>query len=265
MKINKKVITLLEEGFSINTLRNMSDNNINYLYSKLLSEQVSTSTTNRGGSISTRDPKKALELSKMGAPNVRLEKKEMGEAKKSKSNPWAICTAQLKKEFGTSERSEWTKTQMKKYERCVMDIKGQPKKDIKEANIIDSFIEDQMSKMVESHLNPQITKSALLRHLREYDTPTTKPVVKPAKPTTKPTRRDNPFINPNPKVNPDPKANTETKPVVKPAKPTTKPTRRDNPFINPDPKVNPPAKAISPEKAKNAIIDNIMQLLNFEN
>ena len=31
MKINKKVLTLLEEGFSINTLRDMSDNNINYL------------------------------------------------------------------------------------------------------------------------------------------------------------------------------------------------------------------------------------------
>jgi hypothetical protein len=170
----------------------------------------------------------------------------MGEAKKKpqSKNPFAICTAQLKKEFGTSERSEWTKTQMKKYERCVMDIKGQPKKDMKEANMIDSFIENQMSKMVESHLNPQITKSALLRHLREYDTPTTKPVVKPAKPTTKPTRRDNPFINPNPKVNPDPKANTETKPIVKPAKPTTKPTRRDNPFIDPRPDVRPaPAKA----------------------
>lgn len=260
MKINKKVITLLEEGFSMNTLRNMSDNNINYLYGKLLGEQ----TTPTKGSISTKNEPKAMQLAAKGY-NVRLEKREMGEAKKSKSNPWAICTAQLKKEFGTSERSEWSKTQMKKYERCVMDIKGQSKKSMKEANIIDSFIEDQLSKMVESHLNPKITKKDLLIHLREQDAPTTKPVVKPAKPTTKPTRRDNPFINPNPKVNPDPKANTETKPVVKPAKPTTKPTRRDNPFINPNPKVNPPAKAISPEKAKNAIINNIMQLLNFEN
>jgi hypothetical protein len=260
MKINKKVITLLEEGFSMNTLRNMSDNNINYLYGKLLGEQ----TTPTKGSISTKNEPKAMQLAAKGY-NVRLEKREMGEAKKSKSNPWAICTAQLKKEFGTSERSEWSKTQMKKYERCVMDIKGQSKKSMKEANMFDSFIEDQMSKMVESYLNPKITKKDLLIHLREQDAPTTKPVVKPAKPTTKPTRRDNPFINPNPKVNPDPKANTETKPVVKPAKPTTKPTRRDNPFINPNPKVNTPPKAISPEKAKNAIIDNIMQLLNFEN
>jgi hypothetical protein len=143
-----------------------------------------------------------------------------------------------------------------------MDVKKGVKEGI---NPIDVFIENEMDRMIESYSKPKVTKSALLRHLREYDTPTTKPVVKPAKPTTKPTRRDNPFINPNPKVNPDPKANTETKPVVKPAKPTTKPTRRDNPFINPNPKVNTTPKAISPEKAKNAIIDNIMQLLNFEN
>jgi hypothetical protein len=241
------------------TLRGMSENNINYLYSKLVTEQ----TTSTKGSIITKNEPKAMQLAAKGY-NVRLEKKEMGEAKKKSQtkNPFAICTAQLKKEFGTSERSEWTKPQLKKYERCVMDVK----KGVKEGvNPIDVFIENEMDRMIESYSKPKVTKSALLRHLREYDTPTTKPVVKPAKPTTKPTRRDNPFINPNPKVNPDPKANTETKPIVKPAKPTTKPTRRDNPFINPNPKVNTTPKAISPEKAKNTIIDNIMQLLNFEN
>jgi hypothetical protein len=259
MKINKKVISLLEGGFSMQTLRGMSENNINYLYTKVMKEQ----TTQTKGSITTKNEPKAIQLAAKGY-NVRLEKKEMGEAKKKSQtkNPFAICTAQLKKEFGTSERSEWTKPQIKKYERCVMDVK----KGVKEGvNPIDVFIENEMDRMIESYSKPKVTKSALLRHLREQDAPTIKPVVKPAKPTTKPTRRDNPFINPNPKVNPDPKANTETKPVVKPAKPTTKPTRRDNPFINPNPKVNTPPKAISPEKAKNAIIDNIMQLLNFEN
>jgi hypothetical protein len=259
MKINKKVITLLEGGFSMQTLRGMSENNINYLYTKIMKEQ----TTQTKGSFVTKNEPKAKQLVAQGY-NVRLEKKEMGEAKKKSQpkNPFAICTAQLKKEFGTSERSEWTKPQLKKYERCVMDVK----KGIKEGiNPIDVFIENEMDRMIESYSKPKVTKSALLRHLREQPAPTIKPVVKPAKPTTKPTRRDNPFVNPNPKVNPDPKANTETKPVVKPAKPTTKPTRRDNPFVNPNPKVNTPAKAISPEKAKNAIINNIMQLLNFEN
>ena len=261
MKINKKVLTLLEEGFSINSLRDMSDSNINYLYSKLLGEQEYAS--NSGGSISTKDSKKALELSKMGAPNVRLEKREVGEAKKSKANPWAICTAQLKKEFGTSERSEWTKAQKNKYERCVMDVKGNSKKDMKEANMIDSFIEDQMNKMVESKLRPQITKRGLLNHLKEQ-APDTKPVVKPANPKIKPSRRDNPFQNPRPGVRTAPKADTTTKPVVKPAEPKIKPSRRDNPFQNPRPGVRTAPKAMSPDKAKNIVIDNIMQLINFE-
>jgi len=222
MKINKKVIALLEEGFSIETLRKMSDNNISYLYSKLLSEQV---TTTKGTIVTKKEPK-AIELANKGY-NVRLEKKEMGEAKKSKTNPWAICTAQLKKEFGTSERSEWTKSQMKKYEKCVMDVKGKSKKDMKESNIIDSFIEDQMNKMVESTLRPQVTKRDLLKHLKEQAAPTTKPTIKPATPKTKPTREDNPFQNPRPGV-------------------------------------KTPGKAISSEKAKGAIINNIMQLINFK-
>jgi len=261
MKINKKVLTLLEEGFSINALKGMSDNNINYLYSKLLGEQEYAS--NSGGSITTKDPKKAVELSKMGAPNVRLEKREVGEAKKSKANPWAICTAQLKKEFGTSERSEWTKTQKNKYEKCVMDVKGNSKKDMKESNMIDSFIEDQINKMVESKLRPQITKKGLLNHLKEQ-APDTKPVVKPADPKIKPSRRDNPFQNPRPKINPMPKADTTTKPVVKPADPKIKPSRKDNPFQNPRPGVKTMPKAIVPNKAKDAIINNIMQLINFK-
>jgi len=221
MKINKKILQLVQEGFQLKTLQKMSENNINYLYTKIMSEQTSPIK----GTISTKNEPKAIQLATKGY-NVRLEKKEMGEAKKKSQpkNPWAICTAQLKKEFGTSERSEWTKPQLKKYERCVMDVK----KGVKEGlNPIDVFIENEMDRMIESYSQPKVTKSALLKHLRENDAPTTKPVVKPAKPTTKPTRRDNPFINPNPKVNPAP-------------------------------------KAISPEKAKNAIIDNIMDLINFE-
>ncbi len=258
MRINKKVVQLLQEGFKLETLRKMSENSINYLYTKIIQEQVATK-----GTIATKNEPKAIQLATKGY-NVRLEKREMGEAKKKTQakNPWAICTTQLKKEFGTSERSEWSKTQLKKYERCVMDVK----KGIKEGvNPVDVFIENEMDRMIESYTQPKITKSDLLAHLREQDAPTIKPVVKPGKPKDKPTRRDNPFVNPNPKVNPPPKANTETKPVVKPGKPKDKPTRRDNPFVNPNPKVNPPPKAISAKKAKDAIINNIMELINFEN
>jgi hypothetical protein len=188
---------------------------------------------------------------------------EMIEGKKTGKNPWAICTAQLKKEFGTSERSEWTKAQKNKYEKCVMDVKGKTKKDMKEANMIDSFIEDELLKMVESYMSPKITKRDLLKQIKEQ-APDTKPVIKPANPKIKPSRRDNPFQNPRPGVRTVPKADTTTKPVVKPANPKIKPSRRDNPFQNPRPGVRTAPKAISPDKAKNIVIDNIMQLINFE-
>jgi hypothetical protein len=263
MRINKKVIQLMQEGFSLETLRKMSDKNIDFLHKKLMSEQVQTPVVNI-----PKTNQQAINSAKMKkqvfATYENKEKNgEMIEGKKGGKNPWAICTAQLKKEFGTSERSEWTKAQKNKYEKCVMDVKGKTKKDMKEANMIDSFIEDELLKMVESYMNPKITKRDLLKQIKEQ-APDTKPVVKPANPKIKPSRRDNPFQNPRPGVRTAPKADTTTKPVVKPANPKIKPSRRDNPFQNPRPGVRTAPKAISPDKAKNIVIDNIMQLINFE-
>jgi hypothetical protein len=263
MKINKKVIQLMQEGFSLETLRKMSDKNIDFLHKKLMSEQVQTPIVNI-----PKTNQQAINSAKMKkqvfATYENKEKNgEMIEGKKGGKNPWAICTAQLKKEFGTSERSEWTKAQKNKYEKCVMDVKGKTKKDMKEANMIDSFIEDELLKMVESYMSPKITKRDLLKQIKEQ-APDTKPVVKPANPKIKPSRRDNPFQNPRPGVRTAPKADTTTKPVVKPANPKIKPSRRDNPFQNPRPGVRTAPKAISPDKAKNIVIDNIMQLINFE-
>ena len=83
--------------------------------------------------------------------------------KKNKINPWAICTKQLADEFGTSERSEWTKGQMAKYERCVQDVKSQNKKSLKESkNSLTLFLENELVKLVEKHLPPKITKKELI-------------------------------------------------------------------------------------------------------
>ena len=226
MRINKKVIELMHEGFSLETLRKMSDKNVDFLHKKLMSEQVQTPVVNI-----PKTNQQAINSAKMKkqvfATYENKEKNgEMIEGKKGGKNPWAICTAQLKKEFGTSERSEWTKAQKNKYEKCVMDVKGKTKKDMKEANMIDSFIEDELLKMVESYMSPKITKRDLLKQIKEQA--------------------------------------PDTKPVVKPANPKIKPSRRDNPFQNPRPGVRTAPKAMSPDKAKNIVIDNIMQLINFE-
>lgn len=152
-----------------------------------------------------------------------------GEFNEEKKNPWAICTAQLGKEFKTSERSQWSPKQKAKYERCVKDVK----KSLKEnKNPVSLFLENQIMKIVEKNIPPRITKRDLIKYLTEAG-----PATAPSKPATKPT----------------------TKPTTKPG---TKPSvRPSHPGKNPSPNVKPAPKAISPEKAKDDVISLIMNLL----
>ena len=89
----------------------------------------------------------------------------MGESRRKKSkNPWAICTSTMGKEFGTTERSDWSKPQMKKYERCVMDVK----KSIKEGrHPYESILENKILSLIERDMLPRMTKSDLLRTISE--------------------------------------------------------------------------------------------------
>jgi hypothetical protein len=164
---------------------------------------------------------------------------------KTKKNPWAICTSSLSDEFGTSERSEWSKKQMNKYERCVKGVK----KTIDEGrNPYEFLIEEKMAEIVEKHLSPKISKADLLEAVRnkmisEQTAPTTKP-----KPGTKPSPATDPnfdpFINPDPDDQPEansPEPTTKPKPGTKPA-PTTNPDF--DPFISPDPDDQPEAKGL---------------------
>lgn len=144
--------------------------------------------------------------------------------KKSEKNPWAICTAQLGKEFGTRERHLWSAKEKNKYERCVKDVK----KSLKEGkNPVSLFLENEIMRIVEKNLPPRITKRDLVKYISEQG-----PAVAPTKP----------------------------KPTVKPGKPEKKP-RPSHPGKNPNPGVNPAPKAISPEKAKDEVIDLIINLL----
>jgi hypothetical protein len=154
----------------------------------------------------------------------------MSEEKKSKDSPFAICTAQLGKEFGTRERHLWNAKQKNKYDRCVKDVE----KSLKEGkNPVSLFLENEIMKIVEKNLPPRITKGDLLKYLSE------------AGPATAPTK-------PSP----------GTKPGVKPGKPDQRP-RPKHPGKNPNPGENPAPKAkkVSPEVAKDEVMDLIMNLL----
>jgi hypothetical protein len=154
----------------------------------------------------------------------------MSEEKKKEQNPWAICTAQLGKEFGTRERHMWSAKEKNKYERCVKDVK----KSLKEGkNPVSLFLENEIMKIVEKNLPPRITKGDLVKYLSE------------AGPATAPTK-------------PAP----GTKPTTKPGKPDPRP-RPKHPGKNPNPGENPAPKAkrVSPEVAKDEVMDLIMKLL----
>jgi hypothetical protein len=154
------------------------------------------------------------------------DRKMMGMSEENEKNPWEICTSQLGKEFKTTERSQWSSKQKAKYERCVKDVKKSLKE---EKNKVSLFIESQIMKIVEKNIPPRITKGDLVKFLTEQ-----KPAVAPSKPA----------------------------PTTKPGKPAPKPNvRPSHPGKNPNPNVKPAPKAISPEKAKDEVIDLIMKLL----
>lgn len=72
--------------------------------------------------------------------------------KKSKYNPWAICTSSV----GRKDK--------KKYEKCVMDVK----KNIREGkNPHQVIVEMALEKMVEKHISPRMTKKDLVNTLSE--------------------------------------------------------------------------------------------------
>jgi hypothetical protein len=146
---------------------------------------------------------------------------EKKKSKKDENNPWAICTSQLGKEFGTRERHLWSAKENNKYERCVKDVK----KSLKEQkNSVSLFLENEIIKIVERNLPPKITKKELMNYLNEAGTET---------------------------------APTRTKPTTKPGTRPSHPGKNPNPGTNPAPK----AKKPSPEEAKDKIMDVIMQIL----
>lgn len=197
---------------------------------------------------------------------------------KQESNPWAICTAQLGKEFGTKERHLWSAKENNKYERCVKDVK----KSLKEGkNPVSLFLENKIQQIVEKHIPPRITKADLVSFLSEKkdthskDMIENKPAVAPTrtKPTTVPkTKPAHPGKNPHPGEKIDPKAKKETveqkresAPTIAPTrvKPDTTPkTRPAHPGKNPHPgeKTDPKAK-VNYDNAKDEVIKAIVNLL----
>ena len=294
MKINKKALELIEKGLSAKTVGKLTESQINILHSKLVSEVTMVSKDDAGTITTLKSQKKPFEvyekdgemketetddvddknalgadalqsLTGQDAPHMANDmapdgmdddsdddRQMMGMSEEQEKNPYAICHAQL----GPKKT--------RKFERCVKSVKKQLEEG---KNPVSLFIESEITKIVERNLPPRITKGDLLKYLSEANSPLTAPVKPITKPDTKPrTRPAHPGKNPRPGEQIDPKAAEPTTAPTKPiTKPDTKPrTRPAHPGKNPRPgeQIDPKAGRISPEDAKQEVIDVILNLLN---
>jgi hypothetical protein len=299
MKVNKKALELIDKGLSSKTVSKLTESQINVLHKKLFVEETMVSKTDAETISKLKSEKKPFQVyekeleedddfdldadqaytGQQGSHDEyqssddgmdddtspeNHDSKMIGMSEeKDEPNPWAICHSQV----GPKKSRKW--------ERCVREVKKQLKEG---KNPVSLFLETQIERIVEKHIPPRITKGDLMKVLSESE-PTTAPTKPKTKPGTKPDTRprpSHPGKNPNPGENPAPKAKkSETKeqqtspaPTTKPAptKPGTKPDTRprpSHPGKNPNPGENPAPKAkkVSPEQAKDKVIDVIMNLL----
>jgi len=179
---NKKIKQLMERGLSHKLLLTMNEGQINQLHKMMVSEITMVPKTDTATIDKLKNEKKPFEVyeqgvevdksdSKLGqttqepyqvqAPDGMddegddgIDKEEdISEAKKkSKYNPYAICTSSV----GRKDK--------KKFERCVMDVK----RNIKEGkNPYLPIVESSLLRMVEKHISPKISKIDLLNTLSE--------------------------------------------------------------------------------------------------
>ena len=281
MKINRKALKLIDKGLSSKTVSKLTESQIDTLYSRMISEQTMVSKTDTATIDKLKTEKKPFQVyekeleedddfdldadqaytGQQGShdeyqaaddgmdddtspENHDSKMIGMSEEKGNQPNPWAICHAQV----GPKKT--------RKFERCVMSVKKQLEEG---KNPVSLFLETQIEKIVEKHIPPRITKSDLLKIVKESTKGS-----EPSKPGIAPT---------HPKPGPTKKRETKEQATAPaPAKPATEPTTRpsttpkEKPFSpgkNPAPAVKPAPKAgkISPETAKEKVIDIIMNIL----
>ena len=261
MKTNIKALNLVEKGLSPKTVSKLTESQINVLYSKLLGEQVANpNIAEKIKNIDALDQKLTGLEAKM--TKLGLAEKEIDEEDDFDLDADQAYTGQQgshdeyqssddgmdddtspqnhdSKMIGMSEEKKdkpnaWAichaqvgPKRTRKFERCVMSVKKQLKEG---KNPVSLFLESQIQKIVEKHMPPKITKGDLVKYISEQGTapsPTTKPA--PTKPGVSPGKRPRP----------------------------AHPGKNPNPGENPAPK----AKKVSPEDAKEKVIDVIMQIL----
>ena len=225
MKNNTKALELIEAGLSSKTVSKLTESQIDTLHSKMIGEQVKKTTTT-SYVVPQSDATKGVTL-QVPAGKTGMSIQQTPEGLKATPTEGEMEEGKSKK----GKPNPWSichaqvgPKKTRKFERCVQSVK----KSLKEGkNPVSLFLENEIMRIVEKHIPPRITKGDLLTYLTETETAPSKP---------------------------------KTNPTTKPGKPAPKP-RPGHPGQNPNPGENPAPKAVSPEKAKDEVINTIMKLL----
>ena len=264
MKISKKALQLIDKGMTAKTVSKLTESQINTLHSKLfLSEQVQEMPSKKsykvgqeGGNLPPAPKGYNVKKTPTGDVVATPNESELEEEEEVTMDPNKDTETQDPHQVGPSSddgfgdetdgmgmfesekknkpnpwsicHSQVGPKKSRKWERCVREVKKQLGEG---KNPVSLFLENQIMKIVERNLPPKITKGELLKYLAEAG-----PATAPSKPKTSPT--------------------------TKPGKPATKP-RPSHPGKNPNPgeKESPKAKKVSPEQAKDEVLDLIINLL----
>ena len=239
MKNNKKALELVEKGLSSTTVLKLTESQIDTLHKKLFVEQTMVSKTDATTISKLKSEKKPFQVYEKELeeeeevtvdPNKETETQDAHQVGPSSDDGFGNETDGMgmfeEKKDGPNPwaicHSQVGPKKSRKWERCVREVKKQLKEG---KNPVSLFLENEIIRIVEKHMPPKITKGDLMNYIMEAE-----PAVAPTKPTTKPT--------------------------TKPSKPSH-PGQNPNPGENPSPK----AKKISPEAAKEEIIDVILNML----
>jgi len=242
MKINKKALRLIDKGLSANTVSKLDESQIDVLYKKLFVEQVNVSKTDTAMISKLKSEKKPFQVYEKELdeeeevtvdPNKETETQDPKQVGPSSDDGFGNEDDGMGMFEGKSTASSICHSQVgpkksRKWERCVREIKKQLGEG---KNPVSLFLENEIMRIVERNIPPRITKGDLVKYLSEAG-----PATAPSKPKTSPT--------------------------TKPGTPDKKP-RPSHPGKNPNPgeKESPKAKKLSPDEAKDEVIDLIMNLL----
>ena len=174
--MNPKMVRLLHEGFSISTLENLNESQVNLLYEKVKKSKKETKEA-----ITTKSPQKALELQKMD-PNAKVELTGEGELEeksvsKKQQQFFGIVRGMQKgdipkkgkagkaaKDIDPEDVKDFASTKHKGLPAKKTD-KKETKEDSKKSV---KKLEENILRLLENDLPPHTTKGELLKTIKLF-------------------------------------------------------------------------------------------------